>query len=161
MSLEILRKAYFAETGSREMPEIKTLHGGKPVFAEGDLHFSVSHSKGFLLVALGNNDIGADCELIRPLRGDVSAYTLTDSEKAQIMASSDPDRLFMKFWTYKEAYVKLTGEGFSEKFKQVGEEYAKRKYPGLQSIQLEKQGCMITVLQSRESPWELKEFTME
>ncbi|MGO9088041.1 MAG: 4'-phosphopantetheinyl transferase family protein [Candidatus Sulfotelmatobacter sp.] len=98
------------------------LTSGKPqVAAEQNpnaLQFSVSHSAGMALIAVGSElRLGVDIEKIR---GDVDTASLAERffslrERAGLRAL--PDHLhvpgFFACWTRKEAFLKATGEGLS------------------------------------------------
>jgi 4'-phosphopantetheinyl transferase len=83
---------------------------GRPFVPYGP-HYSVSHSGGWVLIAVsGGGPVGVDIEEIRPL-GDLEGMrrlVLSDGEQP-----TGPVELgwFYRLWTRKEAVVKATGEG--------------------------------------------------
>jgi 4'-phosphopantetheinyl transferase len=85
--------------------------------ARSNLDFSVSHSQGESLIAVGRGPVGVDLECIRPLP-DVAKLLdqcLSPSEKKQLSSSVllDPLYCFYKCWTCKEAYLKALGVGLT------------------------------------------------
>ena len=82
------------------------------------LHYSVSHARRALLVAIAHRPLGIDIESTagldeRPIDG-VLRY-LTANERATLEAVSDADRkrATLICWTRKEAYSKADGRGLS------------------------------------------------
>ena len=86
---------------------------GKPYFCGSDIFFNISHTKTKFAVAIADSEVGIDIE----------DKTLT-KEKMQsiakrfflpIEAESVFDRdSFLRIWTFKEAYAKMTGAPLSE-----------------------------------------------
>lgn len=95
---------------------------GRPAVAgqaeeAGGLHFSLSHSGGFALVALAAAPVGADLEEVpRPNVVDNLESQLHPLEQQQLAALAPADRpaAFARCWTRKEAYLKGTGTGLGE-----------------------------------------------
>ena len=96
--------AYAVEkTWHTNCPAMAKHPNGKPYFPDHpDKFFSLSHSKSHVLVALSEQDVGADIETLREIKGS-------------------PERLFSREmladfgyfggWTLRESVFKLTGEG--------------------------------------------------
>ncbi|HXS65875.1 MAG TPA: 4'-phosphopantetheinyl transferase superfamily protein [Streptosporangiaceae bacterium] len=90
---------------------------GRPYIAGTTLDFSVSHSKGWLLLAVvASGKVGVDLEAV----SDRAAQDLPDrifapAEQHQFLLVDRSQRAahFMKIWTRKEAAVKLTGHGLA------------------------------------------------
>ncbi|XP_074355213.1 uncharacterized protein LOC141693923 isoform X2 [Apium graveolens] len=86
-----------------------------------ELHFNVSHSSS--LVACGvtiDCPIGIDVEdKERKIKHNIMAFArryFSQQEKKLLKSISDPElerQEFLKLWTFKEAYVKALGRGFS------------------------------------------------
>ncbi len=86
-----------------EMPEIIKDEKGKPYFAgETAMHFSLSHGKSHVLVALSEHPVGADVETLRPVRA--GAKRLFSPEMLDAFG-------YFGAWTLREAVFKLRGEG--------------------------------------------------
>ena len=69
--------------GVEPLPPMARMETGKPWFPDyPHLHFSVSHSGGLSLCALGEGPIGADIERVRPRSPGLPRYALDDREQA-------------------------------------------------------------------------------
>jgi 4'-phosphopantetheinyl transferase len=92
--------------------------GGKPCLPRPAPAFNLSHSGGLAALAVSAlHEVGIDIECLAPqpaLAGDLSgliAACFRPDEAAAIRAAPDPRQTFLRFWTGKEARMKLTGEG--------------------------------------------------
>lgn len=88
---------------------------GKPVLANTDLHFNVTHSGERGLIAVANQRVGIDLEAIRPMpnaAGLVERF-FGPAESEQFAALPDDLKLegFFRGWTCKEALLKAVGTG--------------------------------------------------
>lgn len=100
------------ERGVGPLPAIARREGGKPWFPDHPgLHFSLSHSRGLSLCALGEAPLGADIERVRERSGGLPRYTLSDGEYGWFQSRGSRWEDFYTLWTLKEARVKCTGEG--------------------------------------------------
>ena len=93
-----------ADTWGIALPEMSPPGKGKPVFVhENDKHFSVSHSKTHVLVALSDAPVGADLETRRPI---------SDKSKRAIMNGQELREFdFFELWCLRESVYKLNGAG--------------------------------------------------
>ena len=90
--------------GARELPEAAIDARGKPFFPERpDWHFSLSHTRGFVLAAVSASTVGADVQL-RDGRGERLAERLMSEKERE-------DFDFYELWSLRESLYKLTGEG--------------------------------------------------
>lgn len=91
--------------GLEALPEVRFEPGGKPVFVNRPLHFSLSHSGKLAAALISEEPCGVDVEQLRP---DVAARLhercLSDAERAR-------DCDFFEIWTQKECIAKLDGRG--------------------------------------------------
>lgn len=87
--------------------KIEYTDSGKPYILDSSYGISISHSKDMALVAISENLIGADIEIIRPFNEKLIKTYFSPDETAFI----DSDEKFFTIWTVKEAYLKLTGVG--------------------------------------------------
>jgi 4'-phosphopantetheinyl transferase len=95
---------------------------GKPflVTESGDcqLNFNVSHSQDLALYAIASgNQVGIDLEMIRPI-ADVEQlaqrfFSTQETNAIASLVSPQQDKMFFRYWTCKEAYLKATGDGLS------------------------------------------------
>ena len=110
---KLLWEMYRRRTGE-EMPEILFGERGKPYFATGDWHFSISHTKNFVFCVLDRQPVGIDAEeLTRDIKLSLADKILSPQEKAQFDAASDKKRALLTFWVLKEAAGKVSGEGIN------------------------------------------------
>jgi 4'-phosphopantetheinyl transferase len=90
---------------------------GRPYLADSPLDFSVSHTKGLLLVAVvATGKVGVDIEAISDRAvDDLADRVFSPAEQHQFLLVDRPQRPahFMRIWTRKEAAVKLTGHGLA------------------------------------------------
>ena len=84
-------------------------HGAPRI--ENGPHISLSHCKNGIAVAVSNEQIGIDIEVVRPLKEELVRKTMNLDEQQQIMLSEQPDWQFIRLWTQKEAYLKMIGTG--------------------------------------------------
>jgi len=75
--------------------------GGKPFVNISGVHFSLTHTKGLMLIAIGQRVLGVDAENIRQI--EYQQILEKYSVKAEIKDSAD----FLLWWTGKEAQAKL------------------------------------------------------
>ena len=80
-------------------------------YIEGGPHFSISHCKRGIAVAVSENPIGIDIEVIRTCSPDLMRKTMNEDEQLRITSSAIPEVEFIRFWTQKEALLKLQGTG--------------------------------------------------
>ena len=137
---QLLARLYREETG-RDLPPILTTDRGKPYFADGSLHFSISHTPDHAFCALSEHPVGIDAEEIhRNINLKLAQKILSPGEKARFDAASDKRRALLTFWVLKEAAAKLSGEGL-------------RGYPDHTDFSLadprvrEIDGCLVAVLE--------------
>ena len=98
-------KGEFSQFIGEPLPETHVQPKGKPDFAGGDWHFSVSHSGPFFVMVFSRQVVGVDTEPVNlPLHGEVAKRYFHPLEHALPFAFA---------WTAKEAVGKLTGEGIS------------------------------------------------
>ena len=138
----LLARLYREYTG-KAMPAIAVTDRGKPYFAEGNLHFSVSHTKRRVFCALSERPIGIDAEeLDRNINLTLAEKILSPAEKSQFDAAEDKRLALLTFWVLKEAQAKLTGQGL-------------RGYPNDTAFSLSdprvtvRDGCLLAILEKR------------
>lgn len=107
----LLKKMYEAQTG-QPMPQILIAQRGKPYFAEGGWHFSISHTPKNVFCVLSEHPVGLDAEEAdRDINLALAEKILSLWEKGQLDAATDKRLALLTFWVLKEAAAKLTGEG--------------------------------------------------
>lgn len=89
----------------------------KPKIADSvHLHYNVSHSGDWILIALSGAPIGIDVEYINPdfNFSEVLPVSFSEQEKKVIDSSIHPLNDFYGFWTRKEALLKATSKGMDD-----------------------------------------------
>lgn len=127
MLLELLSAVYPELDTSK--PEFGYTAQGKPfLLARPDIHFSISHTKNAILVAISDAPIGVDIEAFRSPSAALIARTMNATEQAAIATADGwnihrtprtPEALFSAIWTRKEAVLKLRGTGIEGDLKHV------------------------------------------
>ena len=108
---ELLRQLYTEHVGA-DMPAILTTDRGKPYFATGRWHFSISHTKHHAFCVLSEKPVGLDAEeMDRQIHLQLAEKILSSTEKAIWTRQTDQRAALLKFWVLKEATAKLSGEG--------------------------------------------------
>lgn len=93
--------------------EIRIGTDGKPE-AEG-ICFNLSHSADLVICAAGEQAVGCDVEKIAEAPEHVAEHFFHRHEAEYLQACGEEQRAeaFFRFWTMKESYIKMTGEGMS------------------------------------------------
>lgn len=97
---------------------LATNEHGKPYLkTDPSIHFNLSHCKNMVACAFDTKPVGVDCEFPGKFRESVIKKTFSPQEKCffDTIAHSDDKKKnwFLRFWTLKEAYVKMTGTGIT------------------------------------------------
>lgn len=96
---------------------------GKPSLADGGPHFNFSDTKDAVLIGLcSDGPIGVDLETMARAvdHAAVSSHYFTPEEVEEISQSPDAKRLFLEYWTRKEAILKASGVGIMEDLRSLG-----------------------------------------
>ena len=92
-------------------------------------HFSISHCKQAIAVAVADTPIGIDIETLRHPSESLIEKTMSAQEQKMIAAAVSPDAMFTALWTKKEAVLKCKGTGIIDDLQSVltpthiGEDY--------------------------------------
>lgn len=90
---------------------------GKPYLKNSELQFSLSHTRGAICAAFGENgEVGVDIER-RDRRVNERMYKRVLCGEEQVHATSDAD--FIRFWVKKEAFLKRLGVGITRDLRGV------------------------------------------
>ena len=114
-SFQCLRLTLGDVLGTR--PEALTFHvqaNGKPVLADGGLHFNVSHSGGVGFLAWGPRELGADVEALIARPSDSLAKEILAPNELLAWQASPPScrqAALTRAWVRKEATLKAMGSG--------------------------------------------------
>lgn len=103
----LLWRRVMEENGLDPFAPVRRLGAGKPVFAQGDIRFSLSHSGEVCLCALSDASVGADVQELRPARLSI-ARRFCPAERAALeaLAPEEQPRALIALWARKEAWVK-------------------------------------------------------
>ena len=75
-------------------------------------YISISHCRTAVAVAISDNHrVGIDIESRRKVSPSLMERVCTEEELAEINSSEDPTMTFLRFWTRKEAVLKMRGTG--------------------------------------------------
>lgn len=88
---------------------------GKPVAkVKGEaLCVSITHSGDYVACAMSEKPVGIDLEVKREVKPQFLQRVLNQQELEFVKTENDEVFAFLKIWTAKEAFVKLTGKGLS------------------------------------------------
>lgn len=87
---------------------------GKPALSGlPEFFFSISHSGDYVMLSVSRSETGCDIEKIRDMDLSVAKRFFHPEEYAHICSVPPAERteLFFRYWTLKESFLKLTGEG--------------------------------------------------
>ncbi|MFE0640082.1 4'-phosphopantetheinyl transferase family protein [Streptomyces sp. NPDC058877] len=87
---------------------------GRPVLTTGAPEFSLSHTRGLVVIGTASTPIGVDAETVpAPEAAEQLAKVLHPAERAELEASRPEARpgVFARLWSRKEAYLKGLGTG--------------------------------------------------
>lgn len=90
---------------------------GKPYLRDGELWFSLSHTRGAVAAAFcSDNEIGVDIELrSRKINPDMYRRVLSAEELSKTRSDAD----FIRFWVQKEAFLKRLGLGITRELRGI------------------------------------------
>lgn len=114
----LARYALHFTTGERYTQPFLTGIKGKPhTKAESGIHFNVSHSARWVVVAIADTDVGVDVERIRRVPEGVAYRFFSEQEKQMLdNATNEIEKvhIFFTLWTLKESYLKAIGSGLTK-----------------------------------------------
>ena len=112
------------EYGITEPPIFEYGEHGKPVIVgHPEICFNISHCREAVMCVLSNKPVGVDIESVHRYSESLARYTMNDEEMKQILQAENPAVQFTKFWTMKEAVLKLSGHGLTDNLKVVLEDF--------------------------------------
>jgi len=101
-------------------------------------HFNLTHSGGFVALAISDDEVGIDIENLRPVStAERLAQRFFSPEERKHVFELDGearDRAFLRIWTQKEAYLKATGLGVGMPLNEVETEADPEAPPQLHAI---------------------------
>lgn len=144
----LLLQSMYEELTGEPMPALEKSPRGKPYFSQGNLHFSITHTRNTVFCALSDLPIGLDAEeKTRQVNPMLAEKILSPGEYQQYEALTTPEErndALLRFWVLKEAEAKCSGLGL-------------RGYPNHTDFSLsdprirEMDGCYVAVICQEES----------
>lgn len=85
------------------------------------LHFNISHSEDFAVIAISHNKVGIDIEYMSEdfNFNEIMSDVFNDNEILTIQKAANKKQSFYTYWTRKEAFVKYLGKGIDDDFKYI------------------------------------------
>lgn len=120
LAYQLLKQGLREEYGITDNPVFEYNEHGKPsIVGHPEIFFNLSHCKEAVVCVVSDQPVGVDVESIREYRESLVRYTMNDEEVREIESAVDPTRAFIRYWTMKEATMKLIGTGISNDMKTV------------------------------------------
>lgn len=112
---DILRENF----GLAQCPEFLYGSHGKPYFSDyPGIFFNISHCHRGIVCAVMDKPVGIDIEEIQ-FDEDLAKVIFNPEELEAVRSADEPEVKFTEFWTRKESFLKLTGEGLRDNLKDV------------------------------------------
>ena len=127
-----------ADTGSVDSLLAKGKNGKPYIKDRPDIHFNISHCSGMVVCAFADQPVGVDAEAVRPVRDPLIRRVLHEreiqvlsrygkiAEKGRRVGPEEKDtrsqeflRLFFRYWTLKESWLKQDGSGLTEEPREI------------------------------------------
>lgn len=88
---------------------------GKPELVSGELHFNLSHSGNYVILAIAGCEVGADVEEIMSCHEATVKKVYREEQKRELepLEGAARNEKFTEIWTKYEAVLKLNGTGFA------------------------------------------------
>lgn len=89
---------------------------GKPYIPDSFVHFNVSHSGEWVVLAVADVEVGIDIEVLREVNYRVATrfFSTEENDLLEQVIGNEKLELFFDFWTLKESYLKLLGTGLTK-----------------------------------------------
>lgn len=104
--------------------QLRWNENGKPYLSEGNIYFNLSHSEGYVALAIADCEMGVDIERARKYHAATVKKVYSESQKRILdqLDGKTRDKKFTEIWTQLESYLKLKGTGFGEKWEKIEED---------------------------------------
>ena len=104
-------------TGEGE-PQITYNEHEKPFLPEeSHLYYNLSHSGHYTVMAVSSQLCGVDVEKVHVSFRSIAKHFYTETENRAVEDAQSPEDMFLRIWTRKESYLKMTGEGLSRELR--------------------------------------------
>ncbi len=89
---------------------------GKPYLDNLPIHFNISHSGEWVVIAIADIEVGIDVEVLREVNYRVATrfFSKEENDLLEQLNGNEKLKLFFDFWTIKESYLKLLGTGLTK-----------------------------------------------
>lgn len=95
-------------------------HGKPTFFGSSAPHFNISHSGKYAVCALSEVPCGIDIQEKKELKNRrIFEKILSPKEQNEALLSTDKTTVFYKYWTRKESFLKLTGQGITVDLREI------------------------------------------
>lgn len=98
----------------RKSKDVLLTKEGKPYLKDDELCFNISHSGSMVMLAVSEDQIGADIQKAVEYKASLYERITSDAEKNQ-----EELKDIKRLWAAKEGYSKLTGKGISVDFSTI------------------------------------------
>lgn len=86
---------------------------------EKHIKFNLSHCDNSVCCGFSDSKIGVDIQSKVHEVDSIVDLSMSPNEKDKIMGSEEPDLLFARYWSIKEAYMKCLGCGLNDKLSEL------------------------------------------
>lgn len=110
----------YLQKDSRSIEILQTTEK-KPFILNNPVHFNVTHSGNWVLIAIAETEVGIDVEQKKQdfAYQELLADNFSEKETAFINSSKNSLDSFYVLWTRKESLLKATGKGITAALKQI------------------------------------------
>lgn len=114
---ELLRQHFYSPQKLIQDEKGKLMLEGEEAF-----YFNLSHSGDYAACVIAEGPVGVDIQQYRPVKDGLAKRFFQAQEANQLRQTRGRAReeLFFRYWTAKESYIKLTGEGLRQGFNSFG-----------------------------------------
>ncbi len=93
--------------------------GTKPYLKDYPYYFNISHSGDKIILAISDQEVGVDIELIKKRRLSQNLVSMEEMSYFLQISDDDYESSVIKLWTIKEAFLKYLGTGITKLLKDV------------------------------------------
>ena len=124
----VLSRSMAAEAFPEREIVIGRTERGKPylVGAEG-FFFNISHSGNLIVYASSGKSIGVDVESEKSVQPEKFRRFFSPEEMKMLSSDPEPEKLFFRIWTVREAFTKMTGLGIAMLEQELPIDHAKKQ----------------------------------
>ena len=95
------------------LPLEREEHGKPYLKGYPGIHFNISHSGQYVMIAFSDGPVGVDIQEMTPDKDleKLAKRVMSDEEYVRFLEAEDRTDSFFRTWVKKEAYIKRTGDG--------------------------------------------------